>query len=270
MGYDPSAPPCPRCGTLMPASARFCRNCGLTQEVAQDMLWRSSAPYGVVQPPDNGYAEPLADDEPPYAAPPGAPQYAPPADPFARSRRGPAQSAYPAVGFDPPPPKRHFWRSFWGLSVVGFLLLLVVGVGAFAMYFYPQLCSAQQRNNLRDDLPLPCGITFIDHLDRSASGTTGPGSEEWVYSVDGTSPAQIASFYQQNLPGKGWTLPASVQSSENNAVLACKAPTVALIHGSQQTNLDDGASPPQGGSLLIIILAPVKNLSPQIQQACAS
>src|SRR5215472_6783457 len=43
MGYDASAPPCPRCGTPFPLTGRFCPGCGLTQEVAQDPFWRSSA-----------------------------------------------------------------------------------------------------------------------------------------------------------------------------------------------------------------------------------
>jgi len=226
------------------------------------MLWRSSAPYSAGQPPGASSVDSPGDA---YAQPPSMP---PASDPFARARRSAAPPSYPVSGYDPPPPRRHFWRSFWGLSVVGCLLLVVVGVSAFAIYFYPTLCSAQQRNNLRDDLPLPCGITFIDHLNRSASGTTGPGSEEWVYSVDGTSPAQIRSFYQDNLPGKGWAVPPNAQNSQDfpNALLACKAPTLAVITGSQQTNPDDRATPPTGGSLLIIILVPVKNLPTDIQQ----
>ncbi len=265
MGYDASAPPCPRCGTPFPTKARFCRSCGLTQEVAHDPIWRASAalPASDYQQQGNLYAA-------------QAPSAAPPDDPFARARRGQAYQGYQA-GYadydDAPPPKRPFWRSLWGLTVIAFLLLLVVGASAFAIYYYPSLCSVQQRKSLRQDIPLPCGITYLNHLDRSASGTTGPGSEEWVYSVDDQTPAQIIAFYQQRLPTSdyGWKLPAAVQDVESHALAACKGETVALIRGTDQTAQEDPFTfePPPGGSLLLIILAPRKNLAPQIQQACA-
>lgn len=265
MGYQASDPPCPRCGTPFPLTARVCRSCGLTQEVAQDPFWRSSA------------AAPGADYAPQGQAYPAQQPYSPPAqqpasDPFARSRRVQSYQAYPVGYADEPPPKKgSFWRSLGGLSLIALLLLMVVGVSAFAIYYYPSLCSVQQRNDLPQDLPLPCGITFLDHLDRSASGTTGPGSEEWVYSVDGQSPAQIITFYHDRLTASqyGWTLPSALQSPENNALAACKGQTAALINGSTTTNPDDNIAPPPGASLLIIILAPLKNLAPQVQQACA-
>ena len=151
-----------------------------------------------------------------------------------------------------------------------FLLLMVVGVSAFAIYYYPQLCSAQQRNNLRLDIPLPCGVTFLNHLDRSASGTTGPGSEESVYSVDGQTPAQITTFYQDKLTNTGWTLPAAIEDPADFELAACQSPTVALINSTQQPHSEGGLTfdPPSGGSLLLIILAPEKNLLSQVQQAC--
>jgi hypothetical protein len=228
--------------------------------VAQDPFWRSSVAAGN-QPQSQSNAA-----QQPYGA---APQ---PGDPFAHARRGQSYQAYSAGYADEPPPKRPFWRSLWALMVVFFLLLLVVGVSAFAIFYYPSLCAVQQRNELRQDIPLPCGITFLKHLDRSASGTTGPGSEEWVYTVDSQTPAQIATFYQQRLTNSeyGWTLPSAVQGTESDAVLGCKASTVTLIRGSQQS-VKEGEfvfDPPARGSLLLIILAPLKNLAPQIQQAC--
>jgi hypothetical protein len=169
-------------------------------------------------------------------------------------------------------PKRSFWRSAGGLSLIAFLVLMVVGVSAFAIYYYPMLCSAQERNDLRNDLPLPCGITFIRHLDRSASGTTGPGSEEWVYKVDGQSPAQITSFYQDKLISRGWTLPTAIQAASENHLAACQGQIVALINSTDKpaTEGDFTFQPPAGGSLLLIILAPTKNLIQQVQEACAS
>jgi hypothetical protein len=225
--------------------------------VAQDPFWRSSAV------PASGYP-PQGDSFSTQQASGG-----PASDPFARARYGQGNQGYQASYADQKLPKRSFWRSLGGLSLIIFLLLLVVGVSAFAIYFYPTLCSVGSRNGLRNDIPLPCGITFQDHLNRSASGTTGAGSEEWVYSVDGQTPAQLKSFYQANLPSNGWAIPPAAQNSQvsSGALLACKAPTLAIIAGSQDTNPDDNIAPPPGSSLLIIILVPVKNAPPDLQQA---
>ncbi len=273
MGNAASAPPCPRCGTPFPVTARFCRSCGLTQEVAQDPVWRASAvvPVPDVQPQGQPYA-PAAQQ--PYA--PAEQQFsvAPPGDPFVRSRRGQSYQDYAPLGYaDEPPPKRSFWRSLWGVMVMVFLLLMVGGVAAFGIYYYPSLCSVQQRKTLPQDLPLPCGITYLDHLDRSASGTTGPGSEEWVYSVQDQKPDQIISFYQARLIGSqyGWTLPAAIQNVEDHQLAACKGDTVVLITSTDKRYTEDSAhvyEPPDGGSLLLFIRAFLKNLAPQIQQAC--
>lgn len=264
MGYPPSVPLCPRCGTPFPITEPRCRNCGLTQEVAQDPFWRSGAnPAAGNQQQANAYQ-----GQQPYGA--GARPPAPAIDPFEHARR--------AQTYEPPaynyaasakPPRRSFWRSLAGFSLIAFLLLMVVGVSAFAIYYYPMLCSAQQRNNLRSDIPLPCGITFEDHLNRSASGTTGPGSEEWVYTVDSQTPAQIKTFYQGKLPNNGWSIPPAAQNNPGfpDALLACKASDLAIITGSTQTNPDDNVTPPQGSSLLIIILLPVKNAPADLRQA---
>jgi hypothetical protein len=278
MGYQASDPPCPRCGTPFPLTARVCRSCGLTQEVAQDPFWRSAAaapgadyaPPGQAYPSQQPYSPPAQQPYSPAQQPYSPPAQQPASDPFARPRRGQSYQAY-QVGYadEPPPKKGSFWRSLGGLSLIALLLLMVIGVSAFAIYYYPTLCSVQQRNDLPQDLPLPCGITFLDHLNRSASGTTGPGSEEWVYSVDGQSPAQVISFYQGRLTASqyGWTLPSTLQDTDHLA--ACKGQTAALIVGRTDTNPDDNIAPPPGASLLVIILAPIKNLDPNVQQACA-
>ncbi len=179
-------------------------------------------------------------------------------------------------------PQRTFWTSAWSILVIVCLLLMVLSVSGIAIFYYSSICSLGERNQLRGDIPLPCGTTFQDHLDRSKSGTTGKGSEEWVYTVDGTTPAQIKNFYMQQLPANGWTLPAAAQAvpslQAGDGVLACKGGTVVVISGiagPTQTapatsptptatpivDPDDGVPAPLGGSLLNIIIVPGKNLS---------
>jgi hypothetical protein len=276
MGYNAPVPSCPRCGTPFPYTERVCRGCGLTQEVAQDPFWRSgAASSGDGQQQANDYQgqspyNPAGQQPGGYGARQAA---APPNDPFAQARGAQAYRApqYQYASADAPK-KRSFWLSPSGLSLIAFLLLMVIGASAFAIYYYPMLCSAQERNNLRSDMPLPCGVTFVKHLDRSASGTTGPGSDEWVYTVDGQSPAQLTSFYQNKLPGKGWTLPSTIQDVAGNHLAACQGSVVALINSTDKPapEADFTFQPPSGGSLLLIIFAPTKNLISQVQEACAS
>ena len=179
-------------------------------------------------------------------------------------------------------PQRTFWTSAWSILVVICLLLMVISVSGIAIFYYSSICSLGERNQLRGDIPLPCGTTFQDHLDRSKSGTTGKGSEEWVYTVDGTTPAQIRDFYMQQLPANGWTIPDAAQKvptlQAGNGVLACKGGAIVVIAGiagPTQTappksptptatpivNPDDGVPAPFKGSLLDIIIIPGKNLS---------
>lgn len=254
---------CPRCNTALPPNARFCRNCGLTLTPMPSSA-QPAAPY------QDTYSLAYPANQQAGAAPGG--NWPPPAEPYVPNT--PVANAgwpsYPAqearyLAYDDPetPPKRSFWRSFWGFVVIATLVLTVVGVSLFAIYAYPTLCSVQARKGLRQDMPLPCGITFQDYIDRSASGTTGQGSTEWVFSVDNTSPAQIKAFYQDHLPRNGWTLPPNAQNTQQfpDSILACKGDTLAIVHSTTQTLLDDDLSPPPGAVLLVIIFVPIKNLT---------
>ena len=263
MGPGSATQLCPRCGVALPASARFCRKCGLTLTASMEAV--SNPPEYPTYTP--AYVPPAAD---PFAGrgsaqagyqPAGGPAYAnPPVGNYA-SYNVPVGD-YPAYDDEPEKPKRSFWRSLWGVVVIGFLLVLVLGVSAFGIFFYPSLCSVGERNGLRNDIPLPCGLTFQNHLDRSNS-VSGSGAQEWVYTVDNMTPAQINSFYQSGLPdpNRGWTL-ATGSSQADDGVIGCKGATAVQIYGSQQPvqEGDFAFSPPAGGSLLIIIVLPTKNL----------
>lgn len=275
MQYNPAQKPCPRCGVALPVDARFCRNCGLSMNDASQVAElpatfapgyqsRDASSYQSGAP---GYQPSPSPWGPPdlYAGGAGQPDSSPwPEDePRHSRRRRNASRDYRDYGDDEPrTPKRSFWSSLWGIVVIVLLLVMVGGVAGFAIYFYPSLCSLQQRQGLRQDVPLPCGLTFQQELDRSNSAT-GAGSTEWVYTVDGTTPDQITSFYTQHLPPDGWTIPSATQQNANGlaGVLACKADMALLVHGSTQktTEGDFTFSPPSGGSLLLIFLIPLKN-----------
>jgi hypothetical protein len=254
---------CPRCNTPLPANARFCRNCGFTLTPAQGGV-QPAAPfpdtYSLAYPANQQAG---AGSSVPW--PPPDDHYIPNTPVSNASWSSPPQGGrYPAAYDEPEPPKRSFWRSLWGIVLIGTLLLTLVGVSLFAIYAYPTLCSVQARKGLRQDMPLPCGITFQDYIDRSASGTTGQGSTEWVFSVENTSGAQIKAFYQEHLPRNGWDLPPNAQNTEQfpDSILACKGDTLAIVHSTTQETLDaPGLSPPPGSVLLLIIFVPIKNLS---------
>ena len=255
MGPGASTPVCPRCGTGVPANARFCRNCGLTLTAAM------GAPP---EPPPlptfaAGYGPSATDDYPS----PGAGYAAQNAN-----GQGPYSYQYPVgdyADFEPYEQKQKgsFWRSLWGVLVISSLVMLVLGVSAFALYYYPSLCTAGSRNGLRNDIALPCGLTYQNQLDRSNSAT-GKGSKEWIYTVDGLTPPQVKAFYESKLPEGGWTIStAAAQSSQvpPGGLIGCKGPTAALIYGTQATvqEGDFAFSPPPQGSVLIIILIPISN-----------
>ncbi|HEU5200385.1 MAG TPA: zinc ribbon domain-containing protein [Ktedonobacterales bacterium] len=262
MGPGASVSVCPRCGTSVPANARFCRNCGLTLTAAM------GAPSGPPEIPTfaAGYGPSATDDYPS----PGA-GYAAQDDRWAAqgaSGQGQYSYQYPVGDYNDYDPEAHkpkgsFWRSLWGVLVISSLIMLVLGVSAFALYYYPSLCTAGSRNGLRNDIALPCGLTYQNQLDRSDSAT-GKGSKEWIYTVDSMSPPQIKSFYESKLPDGGWTIStAAAQSSQvpPGGLIGCKGPTAALIYGTQGTvqEGDFAFSPPPQGSVLIIILIPISN-----------
>lgn len=262
MGPGASVSACPRCGTSVPINARFCRNCGLTLTAA------TGAPSGPPPLPTfaAGYGPPAIDDYPS----PGA-GYAAQDDRWSvqdASGQGHYSYQYPVgdyADFEPYEQKRKgsFWRSLWGVLVISSLIMLVLGVSAFALYYYPSLCTVGSRNGLRNDIALPCGLTYQNQLDRSDS-TTGKGSKEWIYTVDSMTPPQVKAFYESKLPEGGWTIStAAAQSSQvpPGGLIGCKDPTAALIYGTQATvqEGDFAFSPPPQGSVLIIILIPISN-----------
>lgn len=264
MGPGASTLICPRCGTSVPSNARFCRNCGLTLTTA------ANTPSSPPELPTYaaGYGPAATDDYQAQGAGYGQDNPWAPQNAYGQGQNqyhyaSPPVGVYTDYGPEEEKPKRHFWRSLWGVLVIGFLLLLVIGVSAVGIYYYPTLCSVGERNNLRDDIALPCGLTFQNHLDRSNSAT-GKGSQEWVFTVDSTTPAQLQTFYESKLPEGGWTISTAASQSNQapvGGVIACKSPTAAEIYGTQQPvqEGDFAFSPPAQGSLLIIILIPISN-----------
>src|SRR5262245_49613980 len=144
-----SMQPCPRCNTALPANARFCRNCGLTLTPAQPSA-QAVAPYQdtyALGYPANQQGDPASN-----AAWPPEDQYIPNTPINNGGWSPPSQQGGRYASYDDDaPPKRSFWRSFWGIVVIASLVIMVVGVSLFAIYAYPTLCSVQARQGLRQD-----------------------------------------------------------------------------------------------------------------------
>jgi hypothetical protein len=110
----------------------------------------------------------------------------------------PSDAASPST----PPMRRR--RGLWlGLGIALLVVILIVGVGA--VFVAPRLCGVTepQRHGLACDIPLPPNATFVRTFEPPAG--TPPGSEILLFHASNTTPDAIHTFYEQQLPSKGWT-----------------------------------------------------------------
>ncbi|HLW02791.1 MAG TPA: hypothetical protein VKT82_29315 [Ktedonobacterales bacterium] len=205
---------CPRCNSVLPASAAFCGDCG----------------YHLAEPPEpppQAAPNPL-DDAPTQRIRPDAaganaasqsnePQQG---DTFPNQPAGYAaqnQSDYPPAPPPPPeyagamarPPARKNSAAKW----IGGLLALVIVIGALAaawvLYLSPSHTDSPffDRHGLQSNVPLPGQSTFM--VQKSLSRTdpttnTLVSADSWAWTVTGSNPTAVQQFYQQNLPKNGW------------------------------------------------------------------
>jgi hypothetical protein len=140
------------------------------------------------------------------------------------------------------------------------LAVLIVGGAASWFFFLSPSHSGSpffDRHGLPSNVPLPNNVSFDST--QTSTGTTGQ-TTQWVWLVNGQHASDVDTFYQDNLPGKGWGSPRTFLvkdlfvSCQGTQILiygaSDKAGTVKDAQGNKRT-----VTPPAGGSLLELDLA---------------
>lgn len=228
---------CPRCNSIMVAGSMFCGNCGLQL---------AAAPQQVGAPP-----RPTMEFGTRFAQQP--PAYPPPAPPAKRSKA-------PII-----------------IAII--VLLVVIGGGAAAgiLILKKGSTSTQQppgatvdRHGLPDNVPLPNGVDFKlqDSRQFTQTGLGTASIAQWIWTVDKPNdPTALSTYYQNQLPGKGWTnIQQSTGSNNTTQVLGCQN-TQALLAQAGLTYQANGntINAPAGGSVLELDL--VNSDNPLLIQA---
>jgi len=90
------------------------------------------------------------------------------------------------------------------VALVG-LLVLILALGAFAVFAVPRFfCGVVQsaRHGLSCDVPLPAQAAFVSQSD--VPGVQGITTEQWVYTIPGTTVHSVHDLYVQQLPADSW------------------------------------------------------------------
>lgn len=226
---------CPRCNSIMAPGSMFCGNCGLQL---------ASAPQPVGAPP-------LPTMEFGTRLPPAMPQQ---------------PSVYPP----PAPPAK---RSKLWIIIAIIVLLVVIGGGATAgiLLLKKGNTSTQQtpgatvdRHGLPTSVPLPNGAVFQlqDSRQFTQAGLGTASIAQWVWTVDKPNdPAALSTYYQNQLPGKGWSgIKNSTGSNDTTQVLGCQNTQALLAQAGLTTQANGNTiTAPAGGSVLELDLVSSNN-----------
>jgi hypothetical protein len=278
MAFAGPSKTCPRCNSVVPASATFCGTCGLqfpASPAPEAPPPGSFAPTQVGAPPapagwpqsQPGYPPPGS--QPGYPGQPGS--YPPPAQPGFGAYGAPGQPAYPGV-FPPPvatPPK----RGRAGLVIVLVVVLVVlVGGGAAAFVLLHGASNTNNplfdRHGLQSNVPLPNNTTYVLKKSYNTTDTQTNATitaDAWGWTVGGTNPTAIEQFYTLNLPKNGWKQLQLIPSGNptEHDLSACQGGQVLII-GASSTKFEltdsngkvtDTVTAPSGGSALITELS---------------
>jgi hypothetical protein len=127
------------------------------------------------------------------------------------------------------------------LALLGTLLLLGSGCGAV---------SADGAHSLPSEVPLPAQRVFVKQTLPGCSTCTG---QSWYFTLASTLPQQVASFYVEQLPKRGWQeVDCQLYSPEHVHCLARDGHRLLTIMGVSQPLFD--IAPPRGGVVLAITL----------------
>ena len=178
--------------------------------------------------------------------------------------------------YPPAPPAK---RSKVPIIIAIIVLLVLIGGGATAgiLILKKGNAATQQtpgasvdRHGLPDNVPLPNGVTFQlqDSRQFTQSGLGTASIAQWLWTVNKPNdPAALSTYYQNQLPGKGWTgIQQSTGSTNTTQVLGCQN-TQALLAQAGLTYQANGntINAPAGGSVLELDL--VNSDNPLLIQA---
>jgi hypothetical protein len=164
--------------------------------------------------------------------------------------------AYPPPA---PPAKR---SKLW--IIIAIIALVVIGGGAASgfLILHKGNTSTQQtpgvtvdRHGLPGNVPLPNGVAFQlqDSRQFTQAGLGTASIAQWLWTVARPNdPAALSTYYQNQLPGKGWSgIKNSTGSNNTTQVLGCQS-TQALLAQASLTYQANGntITAPSGGSLL--------------------
>jgi predicted nucleic acid-binding Zn ribbon protein len=228
--------PCPQCGATLPASARFCGDCGNSLEPLPVPSVAAAQPgaFDAGQAPQWLGAEPVGSAAVPVSSPPVLPPASPPAPARSRSRR-----------------KRRSRRARWLWLPALLVVVLVAGLGAF-FFLRGSPGSVDNRHGLRSDIPLPQNSVFAKRL------TPGGTNEQfWLYTVDHTASSTVSNFYKAQLPMNGWQdmLITGSNSGDSSEVFACRSDVSIDIAINGNGYSEYGISAPPNGVLLDVSIA---------------
>ncbi len=172
------------------------------------------------------------------------------------------------------PPARKSRAAKW----IGGLLTLVIIIGALAaawvLYLSPNHTNSPffDRHGLQSNVPLPGQSTFM--VQKSLSRTdpttnTLVSADSWAWTVNGSNPASVQQFYQQNLPKNGWGKFRTFTGQNGESDLtACQGNQVLIVGVGKRivvTNENGRVTntivAPNGGSALATELSSSKELT---------
>jgi hypothetical protein len=196
---------------------------------------------------------------------------APPRPTMEFGTRLPPGMAQPPPAYPPPTPPAK--RSKLWIIIAIIVLLVVIGGGAAAgfLILHKGNTSTQQtpgatvdRHGLPANVPLPNGVTFKlqDSRQFTQAGLGTASIAQWLWTVDKPNdPATLSTYYQNQLPGKGWSgVKNSTGSNNSTQVLGCQN-TQALLAQASLTYQANGntITAPSGGSVLELDLVSSDN-----------
>ena len=266
---------CPRCNTVLPLESAFCGNCGY-----QFNLNQGSAPQGANYGANYGPPQYVGQNAPggwgqgqPAYPPQGQPGYPPPGQP------GYPPPGQPGFGYPAAPLNKK--KGGAGKLIALLLVLVIVGGGAAAWFLYlsPSKCSGPlfDRHGLQSNVPLPGECAFDSHPATQTSSSSGAtfSADSWTWTVNGSAPATVQQFYQDNLKGNNaWTkiTPSTDQSTGQKNVTACQGNQLVFIGAGAKLDITDSngkttrtLTAPSGGSALGIALLTATNNKAQLE-----